>query len=291
MPAMQNPNMPVTEKKPNQIQNRILEAALTTKGILRIVMQNGTQYFGKLHDYDQFVLSLIPFAPIGNGREQGFVMIYKSAIASLELSPSVERIVTSRGGNIKKQGQKQTQKKQEPVPQLNVKSLEPDLNDPEEETPNVEEIAKEAINDEANKLNESEQETQETEVTKVTESTEERPAETEEQTSESVATEVFSFDEPEMTEETKVTDETSSETEVTLSAEEKPVETEAKTDEPVATEAFSFNEPEVTEEAKATESTSSETEVTSTEMQKTPKEENKEEKKDGFSGVLAELGI
>ena len=288
MSAMQNPNMTVTEKKPNQIQNRILEAALTTKGILRIVMQNGTQYLGKLHDYDQFVLSLIPFAPIGNGREQGFVMIYKSAIASLELSSSVERIVTSRGGNIKKQGQKQTQKKQEPVPQLNVKSLEPDLNDPEEETPNVEEIAKEAINDEANKLNESEQETQETEVTKVTESTEERPAETEEQTSESVATEVFSFDEPEMTEETKAT---SSETEVTLSAEEKSAETEAKTDEPVATEAFSFNEPEVTEEAKATESTSSETEVTSTEMQKAPKEENKEEKKDGFSGVLAELGI
>ena len=287
MPAMQNPNMPVTEKKPNQIQNRILEAALTTKGILRIVMQNGTQYFGKLHDYDQFVLSLIPFAPIGNGREQGFIMIYKSAIASLELSPSVERIVTSRGGNIKKQGQKQTQKKQEPVPQLNVKSLEPDLNNPEEETPNVEEIAKEAINHEANKLNESEQETQETEATKVTESTEERPAETEEQTSESVATEVFSFDEPEMTEETKAT---SSETEVTLSAEEKSAETEAKTDEPIATEAFSFNEPEV-EETKATESTSSETEVTSTETQKAPKEENKEKKKDGFSGVLAELGI
>ena len=243
MPAMQNPNMPVTEKKPNQIQNRILEAALTTKGILRIVMQNGTQYFGKLHDYDQFVLSLIPFAPIGNGREQGFVMIYKSAIASLELSPFVERIVTSRGGNIKKQGQKQTQKKQEPVPQLNVKSLEPDLNNPEEETPNVEEIAKEAINDEANKLNESEQETQETEVTKVTESTE-----------------------------------------------EKPVEIETKIDEPVAAEAFSFNEPEV-EETKATESTSSETEVTSTETQETPKEESKEEKKDGLSGVLAELGI
>lgn len=287
MPAMQNPNMPVTEKKSNQIQNRILEAALTTKGILRIVMQNGTQYFGKLHDYDQFVLSLIPFAPIGKGREQGFIMIYKSAIASLELSPSVERIVTSRGGNIKKQGQKQTQKKQEPVPQLNVKSLEPDLNNPEEETPNVEEIAKEAINDEANKLNESEQETQETEATKVTESTEERPAETEEQTSESVATEVFSFDEPEMTEETKAT---SSETEVTLSAEEKSAETEAKTDEPVATEAFSFNEPEV-EETKATESTSSETEATSTETQKAPKEENKEKKKDGFSGVLAELGI
>lgn len=290
MSAMQNPNMTVTEKKPNQIQNRILEAALTTKGFLRIVMQNGTQYFGKLHDYDQFVLSLIPFAPIGNGREQGFVMIYKSAIASLELSPSVERIVTSRGGNIKKQGQKQTQKKQEPVPQLNVKSLEPDLNNPEEETPNVEEIAKEAINDEANKLNESEQETQETEVTKVTESTEERPAETEEQTSESVATEVFSFDEPEMTEETKVTDETSSETEVALSTEEKPVEIETKIDEPVAAEAFSFNEPEV-EETKATESTSSETEVTSTETQETPKEESKEEKKDGLSGVLAELGI
>lgn len=290
MPAMQNPNMPVTEKKPNQIQNRILEAALTTKSVLRIVMQNGTQYFGKLHDYDQFVLSLIPVSPVGNGREPGLIMIYKSAIASLEMTPSMERVVTSRAIP-KKQGQKQTQKKQEPVPQLNVKSLEPDLNDPEEETPNVEEIAKEAINDEANKLNESEQETQETEVTKVTESTEERPAETEEQTSESVATEVFSFDEPEMTEETKVTDETSSETEVTLSAEEKPVETEAKTDEPVATEAFSFNEPEVTEEAKATESTSSETEVTSTEMQKAPKEENKEEKKDGFSGVLAELGI
>ena len=287
MPAMQNPNMPVTEKKPNQIQNRILEAALTTKGILRIVMQNGTQYFGKLHDYDQFVLSLIPFAPIGNGREQGFIMIYKSAIASLELSPSVERIVTSRGGNIKKQGQKQTQKKQEPVPQLNVKSLEPDLNNPEEETPNVEEIAKEAINDEANKLNESEQETQETEVTKVTESTEEKPVETEERTDESIATEVFSFDEPETTEETEVT---SSETEVALSTEEKPVEIETKIDEPVAAEAFSFNEPEV-EETKATESTSSETEVTSTETQKAPKEENKEEKKDGFSGVLAELGI
>lgn len=276
MSAMQNPNMPVTEKKPNQIQNRILEAALTTKSILRITMQNGTQYFGKLHDYDQFVLSLIPFAPVGNGREQGFIMIYKSAIASLETSSSVEKIVTSHGGNLKKQGQKQTQKKQEPAPQLAVKSLEPELNNPEEETPNIEEIAKDAINDEANKLNE--RETEETEVTNETSS------ETEEQTSESVATEAFSFDEPEIMEETKVTDETSSETEVALSTEERPAETEAKTDESVIAEAFSFNEPEATEEAKVTE-------VTSTETQKTTKEENKEEKKDGLGSVLAELSI
>lgn len=249
MSAMQNPNMPITEKKPNQIQNRILEAALTTKSILRITMQNGTQYFGKLHDYDQFVLSLIPFAPVGNGREQGFIMIYKSAIASLETSSSVEKIVTSHGGNLKRQGQKQTQNKQEPAPQLAVKSLEPELNEPEEETPNAEEIAKEAINDEANKLNEQE------------------------------------------TEEPEVTNETSSETEAMLSTEEKPVETEEQTAEPIATEVFSFDEPEVTEEVKATETTSSETEVTSTETQEAPKEENKEEKKDGFSGVLAELGI
>lgn len=291
MSAMQNPNMPVTEKKPNQIQNRILEAALTTKSILRITMQNGTQYFGKLHDYDQFVLSLIPFAPVGNGREQGFIMIYKSAIASLETSSSVEKIVTSHGGNLKRQGQKQTQNKQEPAPQLAVKSLEPELNEPEEETPNAEEIAKEAINDEANKLNESEQETEEPEVTNETSSeteamlsTEEKPVETEEQTDESIATEVFSFNEPEVTEEVKATEATSSE-------EEKPVETETKIDEPVVAEAFSFNEPEVTGEAKETETTSSETEVTSTETQEAPKEENKEEKKDGFSGVLAELGI
>lgn len=288
MPAMQNPNMPVTEKKPNQIQNRILEAALTTKSILRITMQNGTQYFGKLHDYDQFVLSLIPFAPVGNGREQGFIMIYKSAIASLEASSSVEKIVTSHGGNLKRQGQKQTQNKQEPAPQLAVKSLEPELNEPEEETPNAEEIAKEAINDEANKLNESEQETEEPEVTNETSSeteamlsTEKKPVETEEQTDESIATEVFSFDEPEITEAT----------EATSLEEEKPVETETKIDKPVVAEAFSFNEPEVTEETKATETTSSEIEVTSTETQEAPKEENKEEKKDGFSGVLAELGI
>lgn len=288
MPAMQNPNMPVTEKKPNQIQNRILEAALTTKSILRITMQNGTQYFGKLHDYDQFVLSLIPFAPVWNGREQGFIMIYKSAIASLETSSSVEKIVTSHGGNLKRQGQKQTQNKQEPAPQLAVKSLEPELNEPEEETPNAEEIAKEAINDEANKLNESEQETEEPEVTNETSSeteamlsTKKKPVETEEQTDESIATEVFSFDEPEITEAT----------EATSLEEEKPVETETKIDEPVVAEAFSFNEPEVTEETKATETTSSEIEVTSTETQEAPKEENKEEKKDGFSGVLAELGI
>ena len=288
MSAMQNPNMPVTEKKPNQIQNRILEAALTTKSILRITMQNGTQYFGKLHDYDQFVLSLIPFAPVGNGREQGFIMIYKSAIASLEMSSSVEKIVTSHGGNLKRQGQKQMQNKQEPVPQLAVKSLEPELNEPEEETPNAEEIAKEAINDEANKLNESAQETEEPEVTNETSSeteamlsTEKKPVETEEQTDESIATEVFSFDEPEITEAT----------EATSLEEEKPVETKTKIDEPVVAEAFSFNEPEVTEEAKATETTSSETKVTSTETQEAPKEENKEEKKDGFSGVLAELGI
>ena len=266
MPAMQNPNMPVTEKKPNQIQNRILEAALTTKSVLRIVMQNGTQYFGKLHDYDQFVLSLIPVSPVGNGREPGLIMIYKSAIASLEMTPSMERVVTSRAIP-KKQGQKQTQKKQESAPQIAVKSLEPELNNSGEETPNVEEIAKKAINDEANKLNESEHETQEEEST-----------EREEQTSESVVTETFSFDEPEAT----------GETEVTLSTEEKPVETEAKTDEPVATEAFSFDRLEITGEAKAT---SSETEATSAETQKTTKEENKEEKKDGFSGVLAELGI
>ena len=241
MPAMQNPNMPVTEKKPNQIQNRILEAALTTKSVLRIVMQNGTQYFGKLHDYDQFVLSLIPISPVGNGREPGLIMIYKSAIASLEMTPSMERVVTSRAIP-KKQGQKQTQKKQESAPQIAVKSLEPELNNPEEETPNIEEIAKDAINDEANKLNERE------------------------------------------TEETEVTNETSSETEVALSTEEKPAETEAKTDESVVAEAFSFNEPEATEEAKVTE-------VTSTETQKTTKEENKEEKKDGLGSVLAELGI
>ena len=275
MSAMQNPNMPVKEKKPNQIQNRILEAALTTKSVLRIVMQNGTQYFGKLHDYDQFVLSLIPISPVGNGREPGLIMIYKSAIASLEMTPSMERVVTSRAIP-KKQGQKQTQKKQESAPQLDVKSLEPELNNPEEETPNIEEIAKDAINDEANKLNE--RETEETEVTNETSS------ETEEQTSESVATEAFSFDEPEIMEETKVTDETSSETEVALSTEERPAETEAKTDESVVAEAFSFNEPEATEEAKVTE-------VTSTETQKTTKEENKEEKKDGLGSVLAELGI
>lgn len=272
MPAMQNPNIPVTEKKPNQIQNRILEAALTTKSVLRIVMQNGTQYFGKLHDYDQFVLSLIPISPVGNGREHGLIMIYKSAIASLEMTPSMERVVTSRAIP-KKQGQKQTQKKQESAPQIAVKSLEPELNNSEEETPNVEEIEKEAINDEANKLNESEHETQKEEST-----------ETEEQTSESVVAEAFSFDEPEATGETKVTSETSLETEVTLSTEEKPVKTEAKIDEPVATEAFSFNEPEATEETKVTEATSAET-------QETPKEESKEEKKDSLSGVLAELGI